>query len=129
MNHQRFGITNIGEMTCQLEAVDKTHRIVVATLQGEHQHAAHPTVGEIALGTCVIRVAGQSGIAHMSNTGMLLQPSGQRHRILRMSLHAQAQGFKALQQQKAVEGTDGRSPIAETLDPCSERKGDVAFIG
>ena len=93
MNHQRLGVANIGEMACQLEAVDKTHSIVVATLQREHQHAAHPTVREIALGTCVIGVAWQPGIAHMSNTGMLLQPGCQRHRILRMPLHTQAQCF------------------------------------
>ena len=76
MNHQRFGIAHVGKVAGQLEAVDEANCIVVATVEGEHQHASHPAACQVFLRGSVVRITGQTGIAHMGNGGMGLQPGG-----------------------------------------------------
>ena len=64
----------------------------------------------------------------MGDGGMVLQPGGQGHGVFGVALNAQAQGFQALQQQEAVERTDGRPPIPQPFHPCPQGEGDVAII-
>ena len=116
-------------MAGQLEAVDEANRIVVATVEGEHQHASHATACQVFLRGSVVRITGQTGIAHMGDGGMVLQPGGQGHGVFGVALNAQAQGFQTLQQQEAVERTDGRPPIPQALHPGPQGEGDVAVIG
>ena len=129
MDHQGLGIADVGQMARQLEAVDEANGILIAAVQGEHQHAAHAPPGEIFLGAFVVGVRGQAGIADLCHLRMLLQPAGQGHGVLRVAFHPQAQGLQSLQQQEAVEGAQGRTPVPQAFHAGTQGEGHIAVIG
>ena len=129
MDHQGFGIPHVGEVTGQLQAVDEAHGIVVAALEGEHQHAAHAPPGQVFPGCCVVGITGQAGVTDMGHLGVLIQPGRQGHGVLGVAFHPQAEGFQPLKQQEAVEGADRWTPVPQPLNPGAQGKGDVAVVG
>nr|GFD47456.1 hypothetical protein [Tanacetum cinerariifolium] len=74
----------------------------------------------------VVRAAGQAGVVYAGHLRLLLQPLRHFEGVFDGALHAQAQGFKALQQQKRVERADSRAEVAQALYPRPNGEGDVA---
>ena len=116
MRSQRLGVADVDQAREQPERVEEARaggtRIGVAALEAEAQDARGPPA-HLALRQGVVRVVGQPGIAHPLDLGMALQELRQRQAVLAGAVHAQRQGFDALQRQPGVERRNGRAHVAQ----------------
>ncbi len=100
------------------QARDQLQRILEAPAAG---HAAFDAEGEDARGTAahvfpdqgVVGMVGQAGVVDPLHLGMALEEVRHRQGVVADAVHAQRQGFDALQDQEGIEGRDRRAGVAQ----------------
>lgn len=80
-NHQRLGISNIGQMRGQLDRVDKVRSSPSTTLDTEGQDSAKAVVEDL-LGVGVGGVRGKTGVGDPFNTSVVLEVLGQSQGVI-----------------------------------------------
>lgn len=75
MNHERFGVADVGEVACQPECVHRFAREVVVAFDAKAQHAAVCVGAEQFLGAFVVGVILVSQIRHPRDLGVLFEPA------------------------------------------------------
>jgi hypothetical protein len=87
----------------------------VGDLEGQHGAEA----GHLRGGGLVSGVAGQAGVAHASDGGMLVEPAGEFGGVGLAAVEPQGKGAQAAQRQEGLEGSGGcarqASPVAQAL--------------
>ncbi len=112
MAGQRLAVTDVDQPSEQLERILKTRPGFAAALEPEAQDARGASLHQ-ALGDVVIGMVHQPGVAHPGHPRMLLQVRGDVQRVGADAVHAQRQGFDALQNEKGVERGQRRAHIAQ----------------
>src|SRR5215212_3392985 len=74
-------------------------------------------------------MVGKAWIVHPVHLGVALQELGDGLRVLRVALHPQGQRLEALQEEKAVERAQSRTPVPEHLDARLQYKRKLAERG
>ena len=109
---ERLRIADVHQTLEELQRVVELHARIEAALDAEGENAGGATL-HIFLRECVMRMILQSGIAHPLDGLVRLQVLGDALSVLAMTLHAQRQGFHALQKLEGVEGRQCRTRIAQ----------------
>ena len=128
MNRQTLGISDIGHMAVQLEAVNEFLTRGPATLDLK----AHDRAGserQILLGLFMVRAVGQSGKSHGMHTGMTLQKLGDLLGVCDVAFHAQAQRLNPEQGRKTVKRRLAAAHVAQDLHPRFEYHGRCPEVG
>ncbi|MNZ66269.1 hypothetical protein D3C78_844880 [compost metagenome] len=102
MAGQRLGVADVHQAHHQLQRIDEARAGRLAALDAERQDRRWFAAG-IALGQFMLGVVGQPCIFHPRHLLVGLQVAGDLQRVLGVALHAQGQGFQALQDQEGVE--------------------------
>lgn len=123
VDRQRLGVTNIGEVGNQLEAIDDLAAGRAAALYAKAQHAAKAAL-EVLLGRRVGRVALETRVRHPRDVGALLEVLGEGDGVLRVPLGAQRQGLEAEQELVRAKGVQAGTEVAEDLDADADGEGD-----
>ena len=92
MNHQRFGVADIGQMREQFDRVDELLARFQAALDAKADEAAE-TALEVLRGDFVARIVGQAGIGDPVDQRMGFEPAGDFQRVGRMLFLPQRQAF------------------------------------
>lgn len=125
LNGQCLGITNVGKVADELEAVNDLCASSSAALDTKAQDTAEAS-GEVLLGACVVRVALQAGIRHPGDVGAVLQILGHGQGVLGVALGAQAERLDTEDQLLGGKGVEGGADIAQQLDSRAHDEGDGA---
>lgn len=125
VNGQGLGITHIGQVRDQLEAIDDLAARSTAALDTNAQDTTE-TALEVLLGLLVRGVALQTGVRHPRDIGALLEVLSQREGVLGVSLGAQAEGLETEDELLGGERVEGSSEITEDLDAGADYEGDGA---
>ena len=99
-------------------AVGDGRRLAAADLEGDHSAESTHLRG------CerVLRMRFQSRVNHARDRRMLLQPGGNRGRILAVPLHPDRECLDAAQRQETIEGRGCRAGgVLEKFEPLIER--------
>jgi hypothetical protein len=64
----------------------------------------------------MVGMVGQAGVIHPAHLGVALEVVRHRQRVLADAVHAQGEGFDALQDQEGIEGRDRRAGVAQRHD-------------
>ena len=128
MDDKAARVTDVGKVGKQLEVCDQFHAGIIPTLEADGEHSAC-TFGRVALGKRVIAIRLQTGVADPINVRARVQIFSHHQRVVRMALHAQGQGFDALQNHEGVERRQGWPKVTQTQDTASdsERKRAEGF--
>eukprot|EP01132_Coremiostelium_polycephalum_P021847 gene21848-biopygen12291 len=109
---QGLGIANVHQALEDLQRIVETHARLITTLQAEGQNrrrfALHVFLRQVMVG--VIR---QAGVADPLHQCVVLQEVGNLQGVFGVALHAQGQGFQALQQQECIHRRQGRAGVAQ----------------
>lgn len=122
---EAFAVAYVDQARDQFQGVLKARAAVAATLYAEGEDAGR-SPAQILLRQRVFGVIGQAGVFHPADFGMVLEILRHGQRVGADALHAQGQGFDALQDEKAVEGRDGRAGIAQRHDAGAADEGGGA---
>ena len=95
MNHQRFRITYIGQVTQKLYPFDELYPRLLPPVDAKGKQTAGP-FRQISLCKFVIGTVFQASILYPGNSRMTLQIIRYCQRIGTMPVHPQRQGFKPL---------------------------------
>src|SRR5215216_3052030 len=95
MDSQAASVSYIGKMAEELQAVNKFFACLYAAFDSKAKDGPC-TLGEIAFGALIIRMALQAGIHHPGHLGVFLEIFSHCFGILYMTIHAQAQRLNAL---------------------------------
>ena len=125
VDDQGLGVADIGQVAGQLDMVDKGLRRLRAAANAKIQHRAK-TVAQILLGLGVVGAVFQAVVLHPGHLRMRAQPLRQRQGVVHMALHAQRQGFHALQQLERIERRQAGADVAQAFHPGADGKGDIA---
>ena len=112
MNHQALHIGNVGQEREDLQGINKFPGLLLAALDLKGEDAA-AAIGEVLLVEGMVRMCRQAGMVHLSHLRMICQELDHLQGILHMTLHAQAQRFHTLQQNKGIEGRNGSTGITQ----------------
>ena len=74
VNHQAFGVSDIGEMRVNLDGLDKTPSSGPTTFNAEGKNRPG-AFGEIFLGALVVGAIGQARVTHPGHKAVLVQPA------------------------------------------------------
>jgi hypothetical protein len=85
MDHQRLGITDIGQVAGQHGAVNELASGFVSALDAEIHHGAEFPGVEVFLSEIVVFMPGQAGKVHPFHVLVAFQPLGQRQRVVAMT--------------------------------------------
>src|SRR5262245_30250809 len=95
MDRKGFGITEIGDVAEQFQAINEFSTCFTSTFGAEAEHRAR-TFWQKFLGALMIRMTLQACIRHPTDFGMILQKLCYGLGVLDMALHAQGQCLKSL---------------------------------
>ena len=112
MDGQALGITHVGQMGKKLQRLDELLPGCGAALDAEDDHGS-PLAVEILLVEFMVRIVGQPGITDPCDVRVFLQVLGDRQRVGAVFLHAQRQGFDALQEEPRVVRREAGTEIAQ----------------
>src|SRR5580693_2018562 len=115
MDHEAFGVADVGEVREKFEAVDKRATRFFSAAKTECQNGAGST-GHVLARKRLIRAGREARVLHPGDTRVLRQPLRDGECVLTMLLHAEPQRFNALNKQKCVKGAEARSEIAQAVD-------------
>lgn len=116
-----LGITNVGEVGDELEAVDNL-AASTAALDAEAEDATEASL-EVLLGRLVVGVALESGVRDPADVGAGLKVLCESQGVLGVALGAQAQGLSAEEELLSSKGVEGGTEIAEDLDSGADDEG------
>ena len=115
---ERFGVADVDQAGDQLQRVDETPARFCPALDAEAEDAGG-TAAHVVVDQRFVIAGFQPGITHPRHLRVLLQALGNRQGVVADAIHAQRQGFDALQDQKAVERADRRAHIAQRHHACA----------
>src|SRR4029453_4315327 len=124
VDDQRARIADVGQEAEELHPVDERLSLGEAALHPERDQASEAAL-EVLPRQRVRRVLLETRVANPGHAGVLLEPAGHLERVLRVTAHAQVQGLQTVDEGVRVEGAEGRSEVAQQLDPGLEDEGDV----
>ena len=107
------------------ERVDELLARFVAALDAEGDERALAG-GQVLFRARVVAAGREAGIVDPLDAGMLFEMLGDGEGVLRVALHAQVQGFDALQEQEGIEGRERGAGVAQALDAGLEDEGERA---
>jgi len=81
---------------------------------------------EVLRGLLVARVRGEAGVAHPGHAVALLEPLGDRERVLAVALDPERQRLESLEEQERIERAERGADVAETLDAELQDEREVA---
>ena len=140
MNHERFGVTHVGEVARQPERIYRSAREVVVALDTKAQHAAVRIRAEQFLGAFVVRVTLVAQVRDPCDAGVFFEPAikvrygclvgkkgrvnvlGERERVIAMSLAAQTERLEALNEEEGAKGVQCGPEVAQKFDAELDRK-------
>jgi len=146
MDDEGLGISDIGEVAGQLEAVDDLAGIGQRALDREREDASECALSQETSGNLMGWMRRKSNIGHRGDLGVLLEVSSstRQHykvdgcsgfhvlskgkRVLAMPLSPQAEGFNALKEEESGEGVEGRADIAQQLDSDFDRESSSSDV-
>ena len=109
---QALGVAHIGQMGEKLESLDELLPGRGAALDAEDDHGS-PLAVEILLVEFMVRIIFQSGITDPLDVRVLFEVLGDSQRVGAVFLHAQWQGFDALQEKPRVVRRDAGAEVAQ----------------
>src|SRR5215210_189662 len=120
MDYQALRVAHVREQAVQLETVYEALSRLQASIDTEAQdRSAHP-LPMVPAGEVVGRMIGETRVVDPVHPRVVLQELRNRLGVLRVTLHPQGQRLEALQEEEAVEGTQGRTVVAQHLDASFE---------
>lgn len=125
LNGQGLGITDVGKVADELEAVNDLCASGSAALDTKAQDTAKAS-GEVLLRVCVVRVALQAGVRNPRDVGAVLQILGHGQGVLGVTLGAQAQRLDTEDQLLGSKGVEGSADVTQLLDSGADDEGDGA---
>ena len=111
MARQGAGIANVHQAQDQLQGVDESRPGFLAALDPEAENAGRAAV-HIFLCQRIVRAFRQAGVVHPVDLGVVTQELGHLLGVFTVAVHAQRQGFNALQDQEGIHGAQGRTGVA-----------------
>ena len=125
VDSQGLGVTNVGQVGNQLEAVDNLATSGTATLDAEAEDTAKAAL-QVLLRKLVRGVVGQARVGHPADVRALLEELGQGQCVGGVPLSTQAQGLDTEEQLLGSEGVQAGAQVSEDLDTDSDDEGDSA---
>jgi hypothetical protein len=125
LNGQSLGVTNVGKIADQLEAVNDLGASSGAALDTKAQDTTKAS-GKVLLGVCVVRVAFQAGVRNPGDVGAVLQILGHGQSVLGVALGAQTERLDTEDQLLGGKGVEGSADITQKLDSGADDEGDGA---
>ena len=112
MARQGAGIANVHQAQDQLQGVDESRPGFLAALDPEAENAGRAAV-HIFLCQRIVRAFRQAGVVHPVDLGVVTQELGHLLGVFTVAVHAQRQGFNALQDQEGIHGAQGRTGVTQ----------------
>ena len=109
---ERLRIADVGEVFEELEGIDEFRAGGGTARDAEDDHRAALAV-EVFLVERGLGISGQAGVADPFDGGVGLEVFGDCQGIFAMAVHAQRQGFDALQGDPGVVGSEAGAEVAE----------------
>ncbi len=127
---QRASIADVYEPREELQGIEEARagRAGIGARYGpqlERENAGGPAA-EQALRDRMVGVAGQGGVPHLRHLGVLLQVVRDGQRVVTDAVHAQCQGFDALQDQEGVVRGERGAGVAQRHDARAADEGCLA---
>ena len=124
MDHQRFGVADVGQMRGELDRLDELSRRRMSAFYAESQNRP-AAARQIFLRHFIIRMRGQARIVHPSHQRMRFQKFRHGQGVFAMPRHAQMKRFQSLQEQKRIERAEHAAHVAQPVRPAGD---DVAQL-
>lgn len=124
VNGKGLGITNVGQVGDELEAVDNLASSTTA-LDAEAQDTTEASL-EVLLGRLVVGVALESGVRNPADVGAGLEVLCEGKGVLSVAFSTQAQGLSAEEELLSSKGVKGGTKVTEDLDSGADDKGGGA---
>lgn len=123
MNDERLGVTDVGQVGSELEAVDESTAGSGVTLDTEGKNTTE-TALEVLLGNLVRRVAGKTRVRDPRNLRVSLKPLSQRKGVLDNAADTKRKSLETLKQKERAEGVLARSQVTQDDDSEVDGKSD-----
>lgn len=125
LDGQGLGITDVGEVGNQLEAIDNLAAGRTAALDTEAQDTSEAPL-EILLGRLVVSVALQAGVRNPRDVGALLQVPGQGQSVLGVALSTETESLDTEDELLGGEGVERGTNVSQELNSGADNEGDGA---
>lgn len=125
LNSKSLGVTNVGKVGDELEAIDNLAAGVTATLNTEAEDTAEAAL-EVLLGVLVRRMALKTGVRDPRDVRVLLEPLGKSGGVLSVALGPQAEGLETEEELLSTEGVEAGAEVTEDLNTGADGEGDGA---
>ena len=114
VDDERLCVAHVRQVARELEAVDELRSRRGVALDAEAEHAAVlARHAEQLLRELVRGVRLEAEVGDPGDVRVLLEPAGERKRVLAMPLAAEGEGLEALEKEEGGEGAKARADIAE----------------
>lgn len=125
LNGQGLGITDVGKVGDQLEAINNLAASRTATLDTEAQDTSEAPL-EILLSSLVVSVALQAGVRDPRDVRALLQVSGQSQSVLGVALGTETEGLDTEDELLSGKGVERGTNVSQELNSGADNEGDGA---
>lgn len=125
LDGQSLGITDVGEVGNQLEAIDNLAAGRTAALDTEAQDTSEAPL-EILLSSLVVSVALQAWVRNPRDVRALLQVSGQGQSVLGVALGTETEGLDTEDELLGGKGVERGTNVSQELNSGADNEGDGA---
>src|SRR5674476_1346151 len=124
VDDQRAHVADVGHVAVQAQCLDEFLSSLHTTgdLEGDDGTS---TTGGVLVRQRLPWAGGQRGVGHGLDLAVCFEPTVHLDRVLHVTLDSQRQGLDPLGDEKRVERRDGRSQVAQQLNPRLEDVGQV----
>jgi hypothetical protein len=107
--------TNVGQVRCQFQRVDKLGRLRCVALDTKRQNTT-VSVGTNELASEFVRsVRGKPKVRDPCHLVVLLKPLRESERVVAVPLHTKRQGLEPIEDEEGAKGVEGRTKVAKEL--------------
>ena len=121
-----LGVTDIREMTGELQRIDDLLSLGQASLDAKRYDSSEVARAEILLRICSGEMVLQPGIPNPVHERRFPKPSGKRESVLTMAFSAEGERFQSLYEQECVERREACPQVSQLFNPGFDDERDIA---
>ena len=126
MNHERFCIADVRDVTRELYIVDESTSSLQSASDAEDYDSAEVARPEISFCKRVVGVIFKARVPDPLDARIFLQPARERQRVLALTVKPQGKCLQSLGQEKRIEGALTRAEVAQDFNAGPDDEGDIA---